>query len=723
MISNWENFAAQLRSVCKMPGASWAIWLAREGNQWNFYPPESLSKARRTALRNLIAEPQTSNWLAGALSSGRVRSHTTSIYSQQLGSHHVYIFPNPKAKALILVAADQLEKSQRDFFQVLAMICPLEFFPLDIRLEEEVLTLQQLTLLNQLALEAAGGLDIDEVARGVVVRLRQTFETDQVVVLLLSQDGKTLLEYGDGVEGVPPMVIPVELSLAGYVIEQMKPVRYGDIRDAPRFYPPMPDVHSALIVPLMYRNEIVGTICLQSNLGNVFTDRDERLLVVIASHLAGLFENVRLNQETRERAMKLSLIHQVVQRMVGLVDEVEIAKETAELMSEYFGYELVTILMADAGGNYLTLAGVGGNKAHLLPANFQIPTSEGITGLVYRQSKGNYFNDVSTVEEYFPLPGWRAGSEMCVPLLDGAYVLGVIDVERSEKNSFTWTDLLVLESLAGILSSVILAARRYQELQERIEAQRETEKRLKQLYDELQLSMESLEKSQKALLQAEKMAVTGRLTASIAHEINNPLQSLNNCLHLAGRNELPPEIREKYRQIAESELDRLMVTVKRMLDLYRPNARERQWTDLEEIFDRVLTLLGSQLRKTNVRVHTQFADDVPKVLVVSSQIQQVLLNLLLNAIEAMSNGGEVFIKVDHSNDGAEIILTDTGAGILVSERERIFEPFVSTKPDGTGLGLTVSYAIIQSHGGTIELLSDRGEGASFRIVIPTGESP
>jgi len=723
MISNWENFAAQLRSTCKMTGASWAIWLTREGDQWNFYPPDSLNKARRSALRKLIADAPVSNWLAGALSSGRMRYRATGEYSQTIGSQQIFIFPNPKAKAVILVGADHLEKAHRDFFQVLAMTCPLEFFPLDVRLEEDILTLQQLTLLNQLALEAAGGLDIDEVARRVVARLRRTFQTEQVMVLLLSQDGKTLLEYGDGVEGAPLMVIPVELSLAGYVVEQMKPVRYGDIREAPRFYPPMPDVHSALIVPLMYRNEIIGTICLQSNYGNVFTDRDERLLVVIASHLAGLFENVRLNQETRERAMKLSLIHQVAQRVVGLVDESEIARETAELMAEYFSYELAFVMLVDVTGNYLTVAGVGGSMAHLITKNFQLPSNTGITGLVYRQAKGGYFNDVSLVDEYYPLPGWKAGSEMCVPLLDGSRVLGVIDVERADNNTFTWTDLLVLESLAGILSSVILAARRYQELQERIEAQRETETRLKHLYTELQLSMESLEKSQKALLQAEKMAATGRLTASIAHEINNPLQSLSNCLHLAGRNELPPDVREKYRQIAENELDRLMVTVQRMLDLYRPGARERQWTDLGEIFDRVLTLLESQLRKTNVQVHTRFADDMPNVLVVSSQIQQVILNLLLNSIEAMPDGGEVFINVGHSKEGAEIFLTDTGGGVLENERERIFEPFVSTKEDGTGLGLSVSYGIIQAHGGTIELLPDRNKGASFRIVIPTGESP
>jgi signal transduction histidine kinase len=114
---------------------------------------------------------------------------------------------------------------------------------------------------------------------------------------------------------------------------------------------------------------------------------------------------------------------------------------------------------------------------------------------------------------------------------------------------------------------------------------------------------------------------------------------------------------------------------------------------------------------------------MPNILVVSSQIQQVILNLMLNSIEAMPNGGEVIINVGYGKEGVEIVLTDTGCGILDSERERIFEPFVSTKEDGTGLGLSVSYGIIQAHGGTIELLPDRDQGASFRIIIPTGESP
>jgi len=240
------------------------------------------------------------------------------------------------------------------------------------------------------------------------------------------------------------------------------------------------------------------------------------------------------------------------------------------------------------------------------------------------------------------------------------------------------------------------------------------------LYEELRASMEWLERSQKALLQAEKIAAAGRLTASIAHEINNPLQSLSNCLHLVGRSELSPDVRQNYLMVAQNELDRLMLTVQRMLDLFRPGAKDRQWTNLENVIERVLALLEPQLQKSSIYVHKKYISPSPLILAVTDQIQQVILNLLLNSIEAMPAGGEIFIWTSPGKEGLEIIIEDTGSGIPEVEQGRIFEPFISTKENGTGLGLAVSYGIIQAHGGNLELLPDHGKGACFRILLPTG---
>jgi signal transduction histidine kinase/CheY-like chemotaxis protein len=241
------------------------------------------------------------------------------------------------------------------------------------------------------------------------------------------------------------------------------------------------------------------------------------------------------------------------------------------------------------------------------------------------------------------------------------------------------------------------------------------------LHTELRAYIRQVEDSQRALIQAEKMAIAGRLTASIAHEINNPLQSVRNCLHLAGRQELSLEDQQNYLGLAQAELERLMNTVQRMLDYYRPAALDRKAVDMNELIQRVLVLLSRQLEEANIRVKTRYSPRLRPVFVVADQAQQVLLNLCLNAMEAMPDGGTITIETFQRKILVEIVVEDTGPGVAPEQRERIFEPFVSTKEGGTGLGLAVSYGIISAHGGNLELVSPPGKGACFRITLPAGE--
>ncbi len=272
------------------------------------------------------------------------------------------------------------------------------------------------------------------------------------------------------------------------------------------------------------------------------------------------------------------------------------------------------------------------------------------------------------------------------------------------------------------------------------------------LQAELRDYIRQLEDSQRALIQAEKMAIAGRLTASIAHEINNPLQAVQNCVHLAGRAELTDQDRQNYLALAQSELERLMQTVQRMLDFYRPAALDRKPVDINTVIEKVMSLMDKQLRDHHIQVYLKLAAHLPYVYVVGDQIQQVLLNLVLNAMEAMSpNGqGELFIETHANLAGAqvEVYIKDTGPGVPANERKHIFEPFVSTKTQGTGLGLAVSYGIITAHGGNLELVdcnqlsgrnlladqpaSNRSKqksvppdkqqiGACFRLALPVAE--
>jgi signal transduction histidine kinase/CheY-like chemotaxis protein len=244
------------------------------------------------------------------------------------------------------------------------------------------------------------------------------------------------------------------------------------------------------------------------------------------------------------------------------------------------------------------------------------------------------------------------------------------------------------------------------------------------LYEELRTTINRVEESQRALVQAEKMAVVGRLIASVAHEINNPLQAVGNCLHLAGRKDLDMNQRDAYLKMGKDELARLTSTVRQMLDFYRSDTEVKAPVDIIDLVDRVVELLKAQLSEKSIKVETNFRQPLPPLPAAQNQLQQVLLNLFLNAIDAVSaNGSNRIIWVDGYMEKNNLCLSveDSGAGVPKQYEQRIFEPFFSTKQDGLGLGLMVSYGIVESHGGILKLVPPiNGRGANFLIRVPYG---
>ncbi len=241
------------------------------------------------------------------------------------------------------------------------------------------------------------------------------------------------------------------------------------------------------------------------------------------------------------------------------------------------------------------------------------------------------------------------------------------------------------------------------------------------LYGALRDHVREIERSQKRLIQSEKLAAIGRLTASIAHEVNNPLQSLRNCLDLAAREGMDEARRQEYLRLAQKELDRLSWIMRQMLDFYRPEAAARQWVDLNELLREVVMLTSAQCESRGVKVSLDLDKDLPRVRAVGFQLQQVALNLVLNALEAMPQGGRLSIRTQGRRERVVVTVRDTGVGIPREELPRIFEPFYTSKARGTGLGLAVSYGIVSAHGGVIEVESDVGAGSTFRIKLPVGE--
>jgi PAS domain S-box-containing protein len=228
---------------------------------------------------------------------------------------------------------------------------------------------------------------------------------------------------------------------------------------------------------------------------------------------------------------------------------------------------------------------------------------------------------------------------------------------------------------------------------------------------------------QTQLVRAEKLAAIGQLAASIAHEVGNPLQAIQGFLSLFLEQCPPDTPNERFLKLAEEEIDRIVHVLARLRDLYRPRADVFTLVDLNDLADGVLLLTGKQLERGSIRVLRELDPELPKVRGVADQLKQVLLNLVLNAAEAMSSGGllhvQTYVAEDRSQGRSAVItLTDTGYGIPPEQLRHIFDGLHTTKERGMGLGLYTSKAIIDRHLGRINVQSQVGEGTTFTIMLP-----
>jgi two-component system NtrC family sensor kinase len=238
-----------------------------------------------------------------------------------------------------------------------------------------------------------------------------------------------------------------------------------------------------------------------------------------------------------------------------------------------------------------------------------------------------------------------------------------------------------------------------------------------------------LQAAQKKLLHTDRLASLGTLSASVAHEINNPISGVLNLSMLLQRmlrpEGVPPERLEEFRKYlgqVTNETARVGRIVSDLLAFSRRSKPQRAPADLSRVVKSTLSLVQHKLKLSNVAVEARLAEDLPAASCDASQIQQVVLNLVLNAAEATQSRPERRVTVETSAADGNVILTvaDNGEGIAPENMAKIFDPFFTTKPDGkgVGLGLAVSYGIIQAHGGDIEVRSQPGEGTTFTVSLP-----
>lgn len=245
------------------------------------------------------------------------------------------------------------------------------------------------------------------------------------------------------------------------------------------------------------------------------------------------------------------------------------------------------------------------------------------------------------------------------------------------------------------------------------------------LEEEVQKKTSEIYKAQEQLINTEKLASLGRMAAGVAHEINSPLTGIVTFAHLMLKR-TPPGNTEDIEDlnVIISQAERCSVIIKGLLGFSRRTAAEKTRASLGTLVENTLNLLRNQSKFHNISFDVRFSPEFPEITMDPNQIQQVFLNLLINAADAMEERGKISISSGLVEEGGarfvRLAFADTGPGISRENLGKIFEPFFTTKPagKGTGLGLAVSYGIIKKHGGQIQVESEEGRGTTFLITLP-----
>jgi two-component system sensor histidine kinase HydH len=247
----------------------------------------------------------------------------------------------------------------------------------------------------------------------------------------------------------------------------------------------------------------------------------------------------------------------------------------------------------------------------------------------------------------------------------------------------------------------------------------ELDKQMEHVLDEIGRTIDQLQQREHEVLRTEQLAAVGQLAAGVAHELRNPLTSIKMLVQTGLEGDSPTGLGAEDLALVEQEVRRMESYIRTFLDFARPPRSERRQTDLNAVVRRAVTLTEGRARRQQVALTEAFPADPVMLDIDPEQVQQVLVNLLLNAIDALPRGGEVVVTVEQSQDGPiAVSVRDNGPGIAPGVRERLFQPFVSGKADGVGLGLSICKRLVEAHGGSIDAEDAPGGGTVVRFTLP-----
>jgi signal transduction histidine kinase len=493
-------------------------------------------------------------------------------------------------------------------------------------------------------------------------------------------------------------------GVAGQVIATGEVIYIPDIQSDPRFISQtaLARYRSLIVAPVQSNKRRGGTISIQSSQPSAFTLDEGRLLGALGTQAAIAIENANLLETTQQDLMEINALYSISQGLAASLDPDQLMKDVVGLLQRNFGYYHVQIYVIDPqSGDFLARQGSGKIGEQLKKQGYRLPVGAGIIGHVAETGEPFVTNDVDQVVLFIQnplLPDTQ--SELAVPIKVEDRVVGVLDIQQTPPGRLTLRHLQLMIAVTDQLAVALQQAN---------------------LYSELQTSLRQEKAMRSQLIQSERLAMVGRLLASVSHELNNPLQAIQNALFLLkDEKKLSGQGRQDL-ELVLSETERMAAMIERLRATYRPTRTgDFQEVQLNKIVEDVQALTATHMRHNEITFEFIPDPELPAVPGIPDQIRQVMLNLFMNAVEAMETGGHLTV-VTRQDPGQERILltvTDTGPGIDPVILPKIFEPFITGKESGTGLGLTITYDIVHQHKGDIQAGNNPGGGATFKVWLP-----
>jgi signal transduction histidine kinase len=445
--------------------------------------------------------------------------------------------------------------------------------------------------------------------------------------------------------------------------------------------------------------------------------------VVAALITIALLWYARLFRETERRAHQIQAINDIALTINTSLDLAEsfqaVTKGTRRLMA--FNRASIALLN-DAGDTFEVVASTADLPGSELehdpltvggPVLARIQRANSAAARVIAQREV-WISKSLTEEQHRPDAGilWGEDARWCIalPLSLRGEAIGVFTLSGNQRFDL---DEDTIEALQLITEQIAIATANAKLFAETRAFARELEQRVEERTRELR-------ETQEQMMRSEKLAVAGQLAAAMAHEINNPLQSIRLYLELIADRQNPDAISEGYLEVAQDQVDRISGIVSRLLQqLYQPTEEPLTPVDLNAVLQDLVALFDRQLAEHGIALMLALSDAVPPVIGANNALRQVCLNVLLNAVEAMPDGGTLLVQSElTTRETVRLTFQDSGVGIAPDALFRITDPFYTTKPHGTGLGLSVSDRIVHKHGGAIRFESEPNCGTTVRIELP-----